>query len=55
MFRNRISSCYAQRDSSFTDEGGDIGSGEENEGDREVLDEGYIETRFAAELDVCAF
>jgi hypothetical protein len=38
----------------LADKGGNIGSGEENQGDGEVLDEGDIETVLAAELDIGA-
>lgn len=39
----------------LADECGDIGGGEEDEGDGEVLDERDIEAVFAAELDVGSF
>lgn len=41
-------------DATFTDEGGDVGSGEEDESDGKVLDEGDVEAGFAAELHVAA-
>ena len=44
----------ADVDAAFTDEGRDVGRGEEDERDGEVLDEGDIEAGFAAELHVAA-
>lgn len=44
----------AEVDLALADKGGDVGGGEEDEGDGEVLDEGYIEAVLAAELDVGA-
>lgn len=38
----------------FADEGGDVGGGEEDEREREVLDERNVEARVAVELDVGA-
>lgn len=44
----------ADVDAAFTDEGGNVGSGEEDEGDRQVFDQGDVEAGFATELDVAA-
>lgn len=49
-----VAACDSDVDAAFTDEGGDVGSREEDKGDGEVLDEGYVETGFAAELYVTA-
>ncbi|KAL1999427.1 hypothetical protein VTN02DRAFT_4528 [Thermoascus thermophilus] len=42
----------AQIDAALAHEGGDVGGGQEDERDGEVLDEGDVETGFTAELDV---
>lgn len=44
----------AEVDAALADKGRDIGGGEEDEGNGEVLDEGDVEAVFAAELDVGA-
>jgi len=41
-------------DLAFSDEGGDVGGGEEDESYGEVLDEGDVEAVFALELDISA-
>jgi len=55
MFSYCVATGYTQGDTSFADEGGDVGCGEEDKGYGEVLDERDVETGFATELDVCAF
>lgn len=45
----------AQVDAALADEGRDVGCGQEDQGDGQVLDEGYVEAALAAELDVGAF
>jgi hypothetical protein len=55
MFGDSISSSDTYRDTTFADEGGDVGGGEEDESDRKVLDEGDVETVLTAELDISAF
>ena len=52
MFGDLISACYTEIDSAFTDKGGDIGSGEEDEGYGVIFDEGDVEAGFAAELNI---
>ena len=52
MFGDLISACYTEIDSTFTDKGGDIGGGEEDEGYGVVFDEGDVEAGFAAELNI---
>jgi hypothetical protein len=47
-----VPSGDAQVDSAFTDKGGDIGSGEEDKGNWEVLDESDVEAVLATELDI---
>ena len=44
----------ANVDLPFSDKGGDVGGGEEDEGDGKVLDEGDVKAVLAAELDVGA-
>ena len=44
----------AQVHAAFADERRDVGCGEEDQGDGQVLDEGDVEAGFAAELDVAA-
>jgi hypothetical protein len=44
----------AQVDAALADEGGDVGGGEEDEGDGQVLDEGNVEAILTLELDVGA-
>lgn len=41
-------------DAALTDKGRDVCGGEEDQGDGEVLDQGDVETGFAAELNVAA-
>lgn len=49
-----VASCYAQVDTAFADECGDVGCGQEDERDGEVLDERDVEARVSVELDVTA-
>ena len=51
---NLVVASDTEVDTALTDEGGDIGSGEEDESDGEVLDEGNVEAVLATELDVGA-
>jgi hypothetical protein len=44
----------AEIDAALADKGGDVGGGEEDEGDGQVLDKGDVEAVLAAELDVSA-
>lgn len=44
----------AEVDLALADEGGDVGRGEEDKGDGQVLDEGDVEAVLAPELDVGA-
>ena len=54
VLRDLVAAGDAQVYATFADEGGDVGCGEEDQGDGEVLDEGDVEAGFAAELDVAA-
>ena len=54
MFGDLIPAGDTEVDSAFTNEGGDVGGGEEDESYRVVLDEGDVEAGFAAELYVRA-
>lgn len=54
MLRDLIPARDAQVDFALSDEGGDVGGGEEDEGDWEVLDEGNVEARVTVELNVGA-
>jgi hypothetical protein len=55
MFSDCVTARYTKRNTTFTDESGDVGCWEEDEGDWEVLDESDVETGFAAELDISTF
>jgi hypothetical protein len=52
MFSHLVAASYTQVDAAFANKGGNIGSGEEDECKRQVLDEGDVESRVAVELDV---
>lgn len=52
MLLDLVPSGDAQVDSALADKGGDVRGGEEDEGNREVLDESDVETVLAAKLDV---
>lgn len=49
-----IATSDAEIDSALSDECGNVGSGEEDEGQRQVLDQGNVEAVVAVELDVGA-
>lgn len=49
-----IATSDAEIDSALSDECGNVGSGEEDEGQRKVLDQGNVEAVMAVELDVGA-
>ena len=55
MFSNCIASSYTNGNCAFSNEGGNIGRGQEDECDGKVLNEGNIESIFAAELNICTF
>lgn len=50
-----VEACDAEVHAALANKGRDISGGEEDEGNREVLDEGNVEAVFAAELDIGAF
>jgi hypothetical protein len=52
MFGHLISACDAQVYATLPNKGGNIRSGKEDEGKREVLDESNVEAGVAVELDV---
>lgn len=52
MFLDLVPACDSEVDLALANEGGDIGGGEEDESDGEVLDEGNVEAVLAAELNV---
>ena len=54
VFGNLIAAGDTEINAALTDEGGDVCSGEEDEGDGEVLNQGNIQAGFAAELDITA-
>jgi len=54
MFSDLIATGDAEVDSSFANEGGNVGGGEEYQGYGEIFDKRDVEARFAAELDVAA-
>ena len=54
MFGYLIAAGYSEIDTAFANKGGDVGGGEEDEGNRVVFDEGNVETGLPAELDIRA-
>jgi hypothetical protein len=50
-----VEACDTEITLALSDECGDVGSGEEDERDGEVLDKRDVEAVFAAELDVGSF
>lgn len=55
MLGDLVKARDAEINLTLSDECGDVGGGEEDEGDGEVLDERDVEAVFAAELDVGSF
>lgn len=51
---NLVAASDAQIDAAFADEGRDVGGGQEDQRDGQVLDQRDVEAGFAAELDVTA-
>ena len=49
-----VTACDSQVDAAFTNKGGDVGGGEEDQRKRVVLDKGDVKARVAVELDVGA-
>jgi hypothetical protein len=49
-----VTACDTQVDAALADEGGDVGRGQEDEREREVLDQRDVKARVAVELDVGA-
>lgn len=54
MFRDLIPTRDAQVDFALSDESGDVGRGQEDQGDWEVFNEGNVEARVSVELNVGA-
>ena len=54
VFGDLVATGDTEINTAFTDEGGDICGGKENEGDGKVLDQSDVQTGFATELDVAA-
>lgn len=54
VFLHLVVACDAQVDLALAYKGGNVGGGEEDEGDGEVLDKGDVEAVLTAELDVGA-
>lgn len=54
MLGHSVSPSDAEVDAAFANECGYVCCGQEDEGKRQVLDEGYIEAVVAVELDVAA-
>lgn len=52
MLLDLVPSGDTKVDSALTDKGRDISSGEEDEGNWEILDESNVEAVLAAELDI---
>jgi hypothetical protein len=44
MFGDLIPPGYTKINSSLSDKGGDVSSGQEDEGEREILDKGDVQT-----------
>lgn len=54
MFSHLIAASDAKVDATFANKGGDVGSGEEDEGYRMVFDESDVKAGFAAKLYIGA-
>ena len=54
MLGDLVAAGDSEIDAAFTDEGGDVSGGQEDQRDGQVLDQRDVETGFAAELDVTA-
>lgn len=54
MLLDLVPARDTQVHTALTDKGGDVGSGQENESDGKVLDQGQVQAVLAAELDVGA-
>lgn len=54
MLSDLVPACNAQIDAALADEGRDVGCGQEDQCDGEVLDQCDVEAGFAAELNVTA-
>lgn len=54
MLLDLVAACDTQIDAALTNEGGNIGGGQEYEREREVLDKRNVKARVAVELDVGA-
>lgn len=54
MLSDLVAAGDTDINATLADESGDIGSGQEDQGNRKVLDESNIEAGFAAELNVSA-
>jgi hypothetical protein len=55
MFLDLVQSGDTQVNLTLSDKRRYVGCGEEDEGDRQVLNKGYIETVFSPELDIGTF
>lgn len=54
MFGDLVAASDTDINAALTDEGGDVGGGQEDQGDGKVLDEGNVEAGFATKLNVRA-
>lgn len=54
MLLDLVATGDSEVDAAFADEGGDVGRGQEDEREREVLDECDVQARVAVELDIGA-
>lgn len=52
MLGNLVAACDSKVDAAFSDEGGDVGGGQEDEREGKVLDKRDVEAGVAVELDV---
>jgi hypothetical protein len=54
VFGDLVTTGDTEVDAAFADEGRDVGGGQEDQRDGQILDERNVEAGFAAELDVAA-
>jgi hypothetical protein len=54
VFGDLVATSDADVNATLANEGGDVGGGQEDQGNGEILDEGDVETGFAAELNIRA-
>lgn len=55
MLGNGVAAGYTKTDSTFSNEGGDVCGGKEDQGNGEVLDKSNVEPRLSPKLDIRTF